>query len=504
MQSQEICTPMGIHIGMYRHYQDFYMIFSYPQKRRKIMDKLNVIIIGGGLSGLSAAVELCARGYRTLVLEQHLHPGGRTYSFIDAATGDSIDNGQHLMMGCYHATRQYMHIIGTEHLTLLQPSLRIGFLHPSKKSLRLACPPLRAPLHLMVGLMRFKGVPLKNRLEMLRVAKQIFHTSLSKEQELDKLNVEEWLIKLGQSDLSRKFLWDVITIGALNNHPKNVSALMLFRVLRAAFLGKREHSSLLLPRAGLSDVLVNPAVEFIRRNGGDVLLGTEVSKVHFEDEKIISVSTKDGKEFRAQVFLNAVRWFEFERLLSNSGIRPELTVKTPSRQLYDPDRFKASPIISIQLWFDRIIMEEEFAALVDTRVQWVFDKSWKFRRHMGSETEKLQKEKGQHLSLVISGAQEFVEMSKEELLTIAMKDLRRVLPKAKDANIVHSVVIKEKRATFSPSPGLEAMRPLPETTFSNLFLAGDWTNTGLPATIEGAVLSGKKAAELICEFKTSH
>jgi zeta-carotene desaturase len=191
-------------------------------------------------------------------------------------------------------------------------------------------------------------------------------------------------------------------------------------------------------------------------------------------------------------------------LLSNSGIRSELTVKTPSRELYDPDRFKASPIISIQLWFDRMIMEKEFAALVDTRVQWVFDKSWKFRKHLGRETVKLQKEKGQHLSLVISGAQEFVEMSKEELLTISMKDLRRVLPKAKNANIVHSIVIKEKRATFSPSPGLEAIRPLPKTSISNLFLAGDWTNTGLPATIEGAVLSGKKTAELICEFKTSH
>ena len=465
------------------------------------MNKHNGIIIGGGLSGLSAAVELCARGHKTVVLEQHRYSGGRTYSFIDAATGDSIDNGQHLMMGCYHATRRYMRILGTEYLTLLQPSLRIVFLHPSKRSIHLACPPLPAPLHLLGGLIGFKGVPLKNRLEMLRVAKQLFYTSLSKEQDLDKLNVEEWLVKLGQSNLSRKFLWDVITIGALNNHPKNVSALMLFQVLRAAFLGKREYSSLLLPRAGLSDVLVNPAVEFIRRNGGNVLLGTEVSKVHFEDEKIISVSTQEGKEFRAQVFLSAVPWFGLDRMLSNSGISSELVIKTPSREICDWDRFKPSSIISIQLWFDRKIMEEEFAALVDTRVQWVFDKSLKFRSPLNREAVKQQKEKGQHLSLVISGAQEFIEMSKEELLTIAMKDLQRVLPKAKNANIVHSVVIKEKRATFSPAPGLEAIRPLPETSFSNLFLAGDWTATGFPATIEGAVLSGKKAAELIEQYQ---
>jgi zeta-carotene desaturase len=338
---------------------------------------------------------------------------------------------------------------------------------------------------------------------MLIVAKQLFTTSLSKEQELDKLNVEEWLAKLGQSNLSRKFLWDVITIGALNNHPKNVSALMLFRVLRAAFLGKREYSSLLLPRAGLSDVLVNPAVEFIRRNGGDVLLSKEVSQFHFEDEKIVSVLTQNGKEFRSQVFLSAIPWFGLDRLLSNSGLDSELVIKTPSREICDWDRFKPSPIISIQLWFDRIIIEEEFAALVDTRVQWIFDKSRKFRNSLGYEVMKQRQEKGQHLSLVISGAQEFVGLSKEELLTIALKDLRRVLPKANNANIVHSIVIKEKRATFSPSPGLEAIRPLPKTSISNLFLAGDWTNTNLPATIESAVLSGKKAAEMICKFKTS-
>jgi squalene-associated FAD-dependent desaturase len=495
---------MGVHLGIYKHCQDYYMIFCYPQTIRKFMDRHTILIIGGGLSGLSAAVELCACGHKTLVLEQHRHPGGRTYSFIDAATGDSVDNGQHLMMGCYHATRRYLHIIGTEYLTLLQPNLRIGFLYPYKSSLRLACPPLRAPLHLLGGLMRFNSVPLKNRLEMLTVAKQLFRTSLSKEQELDKLNVEEWLIKLGQSNLSRKFLWDIITIGALNNHPKNVSALMLFRVLRAAFLGKRENSSLLLPRAGLSDVLVNPAVEFIRQNGGDVLLGKEVSRFQFEDEKIVSLLTQDGNEYHANAFLSAVPWFGLDRLLSNSGIRSELVIKTRSRQICDWDRFKPSSIISIHLWLDRTILEEEFVALIDTKVQWIFNKSYESPWHLDRKTVKQRQDKGQHLSLVISGAQEFVEMSKEELLTIAMKDLRRVLPKAKNANIVHSIVIKEKRATFSPSPGLEAIRPLPETSFSNLFLAGDWTNTGFPATIEGAVLSGKKAAELICELKTHH
>jgi len=465
------------------------------------MDKQSIIIVGGGLSGLSAAVELCTRGYKTVIIEQKRHLGGRTYSFIDAATGDSIDNGQHLMMGCYHATRRYMCIIKTDDLALLQPSLRIGFLHPTKGSIHFACPPLPAPLHLLGGLIGFKGIPLKNRLEMLTVAKYTLYSHLSKEYELDKINVEEWLVKLGQSELSRNFLWDVITIGALNNNPKNVSALMLFRVLRAAFLGKHEYSSLLIPKAGLSDVLIDPAVDFIRQHGGEVLTGRAVSKFILQDGKIISLLTRDGTEFRANAFLSAVPWFGLRRLLCTSGISDEPLIKTPSGGICQWDCFKPSSIISIQLWLDRKIMEEEFFALIGTRVQWVFNKKSKLSGSLSYKAVEQQEGNGQHLSLVISGADEFVNMSKESMLTMAKEDLLKVLPESKNANIVRSIVIKEKSATFIPSPGLEKMRPLPKTSISNLFLAGDWTNTGLPASIESAVLSGKRTAELICRLK---
>lgn len=346
--------------------------------------------------------------------------------------------------------------------------------------------------------MRFRSIPLKNRLEMLTVAMHLLFSSQSKERELDKINVEEWLFRLGQSVLSRKYLWDVITIGTLNNHPKNVSALMLFRILRAVFLGKRDNSSILIPQAGLSDVLVDPAVKFIKRFGGDVLTGRTVTKFNLLNGKIISVLTQDGTEFQANVFLSAVPWHGLYRLLSSSGINYEPVIKTPSGNICDWDRFKTSSIISIQLWFDRKIMDEDFAALIDTRLQWVFDKKQNTSGLSNYKTKDQMRESKQHLSLVISGADGYLDMSKEDLLITAIEDLRQVLPKSKDAKVIHSVVIKEKRATFVPSPGLEAIRPLPKTAISNLFLAGDWTDTGLPATIEGAVLSGKKAAELIC------
>jgi zeta-carotene desaturase len=454
------------------------------------MYKSDAIIIGGGLSGLSAAVELSALGCKVLLLEQHRLCGGRTHSFIDVATGSFVDNGQHLMMGCYRATRRFLKLIGTDHLASLQPALRIDFLCPTQNGTRLMCARFPAPLNLLVGLLRFSAIPLKDRVKMVLIAKELVNTSPEKELALDRITVEEWLSRLGQSDISKKYFWDVITIGTLNNIPKNTSALMLFRVLRAAFLGKNENANLLIPCVGLSDLFVNPAVQFIKAHGGEIYTGIGVERMIFEGTHVQSVQTSEGKEFQAKSFVSAIPWYSFEKILLASYYKSKRADRN-KLESHRGDIFKSSPIISIHVWLDREITDLDFAALLETRIQWLFNKS------------KLLNEKKevtavrQYLSLVISGAEEFVGLNKKHLVEIAMEDLRRVLPQARDAKIIHSLVMKEKRATFLPSPGIEALRPTAQTKFENLFLAGDWTATGYPATIEGAVMSGRTAANLI-------
>jgi hydroxysqualene dehydroxylase len=436
------------------------------------MEKKKVIIIGGGLSGLSAAVDLAGRGMSVLVLEQRHHFGGRTYSFFDEKTQDTVDNGQHLLMGCYSATRRYIKTIQTEHAFSLQPFLRIPFLSSSGMKNQFQCPTLPAPFHIVMGLLGFNVLSWSDKLKLVPLALEILTTSPEKEQRLETLTVEEWMNQLHQSRTVRKYLWDVITIGALNNQPSNVSALMLIRVLRAAFLGKRENASLLIPQKGLSDVLIHPAVKFIQDHGGQLRLGVGIEKIIANGKTVTGVTLVNGEKLQADYYISAVPWYALPHLVPGFEHLME--------------SFRSSPIISIHLWFDRQVLDEEFTALVDTRVQWIFRKN--------SESAHDQR---QHLSLVISGAQEFMDVSKEELLHIALEDLHAVLPESKNALLVHSLVIKEKRATFTPVPGLEAVRTSLQSGFTNLFFAGDWTNTGYPATIEGAVLSGQRAASRI-------
>lgn len=438
---------------------------------------LDVIVIGGGLSGLSTAVDLVSRGISVLILEQRPHLGGRTYSFIDESTGDAVDNGQHLMMGCYHATRWLLATIGSNHLATLQPNLHIDFLHPDGGRSTLHCPALPAPLHLLAGLMGLRNLSLTDRLKLLRVGLEIRKNPREIEPRIASLTVHQWLDALGQSDENKKYLWDIIAIGSLNDDPKDVSALLFYRVLRSAFLGSRDDSSLLVSRVGLTELFVQPCVDFIRARGGEIVLNCGVDESIFDGDRLREVRGSDGQIREAAAFVSAIPWYAASPLFSNAG----------GRQGWNLNGYlQSSPIVTINLWLDRIVMDQEFVALLDSRVHWVFNKSKMYGSTVPSR---------QYLSLVISGAASLVAMDSRDLVNVALKDLSRVFPRMTGAKLVHSLVVKEKRATFSPRPDVEGHRPSSKTQARNLFLAGDWTDTGYPATIEGAVLSGRKAAE---------
>ncbi len=446
----------------------------------------DVLVIGGGLSGLSAAVELARRGTRVTLLERREFLGGRTYSFVDETTGDVVDNGQHLMMGCYHATRRYLKTIGADHLATLQPNLHIDFLHPGIGRASLRCPTLPPPFHILAGLLELKTLPFGQRLKLLRVGHQLVSLPKSREAFLDSISVDEWLRRLGQPAENRKYLWDVIAVGSLNGDPSEVSALMFFRVLKAAFMGTREDSAMLLPRVGLTELLVDPAVKFIETHGGNVQRKVGLKRLVGSRDLIEEVELTNGRRVNAGKYILAIPYFDIVRLMGDS---PVINLV----DLHCASHFKSSSIITINLWLDRTVFQGEFAAVLDSRIQWIFNKTRLLRLNQEDLDVR------QYLSMVISGAEEYAGMEKEELVTMALEDLRWILPAAREAQLLHALVINEKRATFSPTPGMNAFRPTARTSVGNLLLAGDWTDTGLPATIEGALLSGEAAAHLARE-----
>lgn len=440
----------------------------------------DVVIIGGGLSGLSAAVHLAQRGANVLLLEQSQKLGGRCYSYIDEQTGDVIDNGQHILVGAYHQTLRYLELIGTRHSLKELPRISLRFHHPEKGFVIFEVSSLPKPFHLTTGMLKFKLLSLSERQKMLKVGLELYRWDTALEKRLSCLTIEQWLTLLGQSHEAKRSFWYPIAVAAMNESPERASALLFARSLKQTFLGKQSDASILIPTVGQTELYVDCAVEFLKKRKGKIQTQSEVESVAVEKSKAVGVRLKNGHYISAQTVIGAVPHYALKKLLP-AKFRKE----QPFAYL---DKFESSPIVSINLWFDREFMEMEYVGLIGKTLQWVFNRRKILQEH--------NKPMG-YISAVISAAYDVVDLSKDELVKIALHDLQSVFPEARKVNLLHSVVIKERRGSFSATPEIDAVRPATGTPIENFYVAGDWTQTGLPATIEGAILSGAMAALMI-------
>ncbi len=438
-----------------------------------------VLIIGGGLAGLAAAVELVEQGRRVLLLERRSFLGGRAYSFTDQTTGDTVDNGQHLLMGCYHHTLNFLARIGALSKLKIQAHPRVDFLSEEGDLASFRCPPLPAPLHLLAGLARLQTIGWRDRLSALRVGWALRHLNGDRER-LAGITVREWLNELGQSEQIQRRFWDLVALATLNELPERASADMFARVLERAFMQARRDSTMIIPRVSLSELYTTDARRFIEERGSLVRLNAEVAQIKFEHRRAVGVVLRSGETLPAEAIISALPYFALKKLIS-----PDVVAACESLQSLD--RFQSSPIVSINLWYEEPITELEFVGLLDSPIDWVFNKN-----AIGGVDRRQQ-----HLALVTSGAYELADLPKEALVKLAVSELRRFFPAARKLHPIHYFVIKERDATLSHTVGLTQLRPAQRTSLSNFFLAGDWTATGLPATIEGAVWSGQECARAL-------
>jgi squalene-associated FAD-dependent desaturase len=446
-----------------------------------MVEARDVVIIGGGFAGLSAGVALAERGFRVALLEGKPALGGRAYSFPDAESEDRVDNGQHVLMGCYHQTLDFLAKIGTRDRLFVHRNLEIEMLDGPGRPARLRTASLPGPFHMTAGLMRYKHLSVAERLAAVCAGMRMMYMRRFARARLKQMTVAEFMDVTGQGSQARRTFWYPLAIATLNEQPYLASAALFAEVIKRAFFSRRNDSAFLYSRVGLSELYCDAAREFIEKRDGVVACRAIVDSLEMGDNMISAVRLRDGANLRASNFIAAVPPAQLLRLLpeamTSEGLFPQI------------DTLKSSPIICVHVWLDREVTPYAFVGFVGTATQWLFNKRRIFSddgaRHPG------------YLSFVISGARELVELPNEELLKMVMSDLNAMIPAAKEAQMIKALVLKEKHATFAPDPASDAVRPSAQTAVPNLFLAGDWIQTGLPATIESAVIAGRSAAAAI-------
>jgi squalene-associated FAD-dependent desaturase len=446
----------------------------------------DAIVIGGGLSGLSAAVDLCSHGHTVKVLEQKHRCGGRAYSYIDKKTGDVIDNGQHLLMGCFGNTKQFLQTIGSLDKLTIQKNLEVTFHHAQRGFVRFRCPSLPSPYHIILGILRLKTLSVRDRFRLLFLLRQV--TPRGHRVPIgDSMTVDEWLTGCHQTEECKKYFWNVIATATLNENPQQAAASLFLEVLRKAILDGRTGSVLIVPNKGLSDLYVEGAQRFIKEHGGEVMVRARVRRVILSRGRAVAVELMNGRRLQSRAFISSIPLVDLLEIMPKhfGGL---------VRGQRGADAMSFSGIVTINLWLDRQVMDKDFVSLPDSPIQWVFNKVRIFKNGQREDS---------YLSCVISGAGPMLNWQKDKLVTLASEEIRRAFPEARRAKLVHSLVIREKRATLSSLPRLQQFRMPATTQWKNFFLAGDWTDTGLPSTIESAVTSGFAAARLADEYLIS-
>ena len=442
----------------------------------------DVVVIGAGCAGLAAAVRLSGRGAKVVVVEQAPRLGGRATSFVDRESGERVDNGQHVLFGCYRETYKLLNEIGAADHAPLERTLQLTMAGGlDGKSFHLHCPELPSPWHLMFGLLTWNAVPIIDRLAARHMKGLLQDAHRRRPEDVaagvnPSLTVTDWLVARHQPPSMRKWLWNPLAYAALNQSPDDAAARPFVRVLTEMF-GPDPHAAAVgLPRVPLDELMALPAVQFIEARGGTVLT-KRPARISVNGERLASVKVGDTT-IRASSVISAVPWHAF------SGIWEESVPASLGDIARNAAGMRSTPIVTVNLWFDRDVMARRpsFLGVADGTTQWVFD------RQAITGT-------GGHLSAVSSGAVDLVRLENDEVVARAEADVRRVLPAAARATLTRALVVREPRAGFSLAPNAPT-RPKTVTPLSGFFLAGDWTDTGLPATIEGAVRSGVAAAGL--------
>ena len=424
---------------------------------------------------MAAALRLARAGMSVTLVERRPYLGGRAYSFTDPETGRQVDNGQHVFLGCCTAYRDFLQEIGSLDRTVRQKRLRVEVRSPDGKRGTLAALPLPAPLHLLPSLLRYPHIGMR---EKARAALALLTMRRDRDRPaLRRISLRDWLRARGQSDRAIAAFWDVIVVPALNDSSADVSASAGIMLFQEALLRSRGGANVGYAKDGLSALMGAPAMRRIEELGAAVLTGKTADALIVENGRFAGARLASGETLRADVCVSALPPDAMLRLLPDEWRAHPAFAPASTHEW--------SPIVNLHVWWDRPVMDGDFVAFVDSPAQWVFNRS----RIAGEEGPE------QRMTVSLSAAWEFWPMSKEELRAAFLPELRRLFPAARDATATRFIVVKERRATFRSPPNAPDNRLPAATPIGGFLLAGDWTATGWPSTMESATRSGGAAAD---------
>ena len=442
------------------------------------------------MAGLAAGCALAEAGFRVSLFERRPYLGGRASSYQHPGTGEIVDNCQHVLLGCCTNLLDFYRRAGVqdkirwyEKLTFLEPGGRTSVIAPSG---------LPAPLHTALAFLRADCLNFRDKMAISRAMAALAPCIPADRGE----SFLDWLKRHGQTEQAIERFWKTILVSALNEDLDQVSVPYAAQVVRESFLKSAAAGRMGIPTVPLTD-LYSTTGDYIRTRGGEIQFRAGVESFRAEGSQV-SVTT-NGQERKFDYLVLAVPLDVLGSMLPDTPSAAPLAAAL--------GQFSTSPITGIHLWFDRQISELDHAVLLDRTIQWMFHKSRliesrsKESRYIGArENEARDNGNGSYIELVVSCSRSLIEKSKAEIVDMAVKEAQEFFPAARDAKLLKSTVIKEVHATYSPRPGIDQYRPKPETAWPRVFLAGDFTATGWPATMEGAVRSGYLAAEALTRF----
>jgi squalene-associated FAD-dependent desaturase len=420
-----------------------------------------IIVAGGGFAGLAAASLLCEQGHRVTLYESSPKLGGRAYSFQDKQTGDFIDNGQHILMGCYGYTLDFLEKIGArKNFKWIYP-LRVNYVERGGRQFRLDVRSKLYPFNFLGSVLRFGALPFRKRLKLL-----LPFISLLAPLEHRDLNIIDWLRRYNQDDEIIKVFWELLTVSALNSNTEKVSAEQFKEILKIIFLSGGKNSAILIPSMDLTKTYVYYAGDFIERRGGRIKLSEGIKRIEIAEGKAVKVVTDKSELTDFDEIVLAVPSFKIPEILEEKYLPQKISI------------LNYSPIVTLHLWLNNNPFTEPFYGLIDSKVHWLFNHE-------------------SHITLVSSAAENLTGYSKEDLERMLIDELKNYFPVFYPDLVIHKKIIIEKRAAFAVTPEVYRSGMHATEIARGIHFAGDWTDTGLPSTIESAVKSAYQVARMI-------